>query len=556
MDGFVPRQPSRTIGNSADSGSRITATPIETVPARRVTENVSETATRTSQKPGSLNELEQSLRAIDTDSGTEPPKYRRHFRLFPRGKRVKRIILIMVFLIVVFFGFLGVRALISSSKIFHGSLIDLVTPGLPLKTDAEGRTNVLVFGTSQDDTAHQDADGGGGLWLTDSIMLLSIDQKQHTSKMISIPRDLWVKIDEQCEVGYQMKINAVYECAADLVNSTTASPKNYTVADQKGAKALMDKISEVTGVTPQYFAHVNYSVLKQAVDAVGGIDVNVVGDGADGIYDTNFDWNCPKGPYTCKNVYYPHNGNYHLDGQQALYLARARADGGLYSYKSFGLAQGDFDRQMNQQKILTALKTKATSAGTLANPWAVSNLLDALGNNVTTNISTGELKTFIGVAKDLKTESMQSISLVKDGESVVTTGNIQGQSVVTAISGTLDYSSIIQYLAKKMSSNPAVGEEAKVAVLNASGVAGVAGNLQEKLSKDGITVDRAANAPEGLKGSGTYTIYNLSNGKMPATLTYLKSKLDGAKVETNVPAGVDDGTHNFVVVINQANESR
>ena len=455
MDGFVPRQPGRTIGNSADSSSKITATPVETTPARRV--NV-ETAKSTpkAHKSGSLNELEQSLRAIDTEPETERPKHRRRFRLFPKGKRAKRIIIAIVLLVVLFFGYLGVKALINSSKIFHGSLIDLVTPGVPLKTDSQGRTNVLVFGTSQDDSAHQDAEGGGGLWLTDSIMLLSVDQKQHTTKMISIPRDLWVKIDEQCEVGYQMKINAVYECAADLVSSTTATPKNYIAADQKGAKALMEKIGEVTGVTPQYFAHVNYSVLKQAVDAVGGVDVNIVGDGADGIYDTNFDWNCPKGPYTCKRVYYPHNGIYHLSGEQALDLARARADGGLYSYKSFGLAQGDFDRQMNQQKILTALKTKATSAGTLANPLAVSNLLEALGNNVTTNISTGELKTFISVAKDLKTESMQSISLVKEGESVVATGNIQGQSVVMATSGTLDYSSIIQYLAKKMSSNAAV----------------------------------------------------------------------------------------------------
>ena len=46
---------------------------------------------------------------------------------------------------------------------------------------------------------------------------MSIDQKNKTVKLVGIPRDLWVAI-ENCDVGDYAKINAVYECGANLLN--------------------------------------------------------------------------------------------------------------------------------------------------------------------------------------------------------------------------------------------------------------------------------------------------------------------------------------------------
>ena len=374
----------------------------------------------------------------------------------PMSRRKKIVIGIVVGVLLLALGGAGYfvyRAALATSKVTKNStILSIVEPEVALKTDSSNRTNILLFGTSQDDEAHQNASGGGGLWLTDSIMMISINQDTKVVSMISIPRDLWVNIPGGCSVGYQAKINAVYECGADLVydDGNADNEDGYADKDANGAAALSEVMTTVTGLTPQYYVHVNYTVLKDVIDALGGIDVDIVGDGADGVYDTNFDWNCTDGPYTCKHVYYPTNGTYTLDGEAALYLARARSDAGLYSYKNFGLSGGDYSRQVNQQKIIQAIQKKVTTNTTLSNPVKVLNLLDALGTNITSDFEVGELKTLLSLAKKVDTTAMQTISLATDGEAVVGSMTISGQSAQIATSGLLDYTSIQAYITGKI----------------------------------------------------------------------------------------------------------
>ncbi len=529
-DSFVTRR-------HAARGSR----EVESVPQQFLEEN--------SQKP-SVPTTSSRLDAVPIGQISPPliKKPRRRLRL-PKSL-AGRIALFVAIILLVIGGFLVIKTFVVSGSLFNGgSILSLLTPGEPLKTDSQGRTNIIVFGTSQDDSVHQAADGGGGLWLTDSIQLMSIDQKAKTVKMVAVPRDLWVKLDN-CEIGDYSKINAVYECGSKLYNSTQHVTGDYKAQDTAGAKGLMTRIQTVTGIQPQYFVHVDYSVLKQATDAVGGIDVNIVGDGASGIYDTNFDWNCPHGPRTCKNVYYPHDGTYHLNGQQALYLARARADSGAYSYLNFGLDQGDFDRQANQQKIMIALKDKAESAGVLANPVALSKLLDALGSNVTMSFSAGEVKTLLDFSAKLPKNGIQSVSLVDAKNPVVMNDMVSGQSAVVPTSGPYDYSSIINYLMRQLSTNPATKENASVGVYNASGVGGRAGKLQTPLQQLGLVVDTTGNADASDAGSGGYALYDQSNGKMPLTLQLLQKTL-GVKATTSAVPGDITSTDDFVVVINR-----
>lgn len=398
----------------------------------------------------SRQDITNSLNALPPDTA-----HRRFQPEAPRPKRrrwVKRVIAWVIIIIILaalsIVVYLGGQAVAVSSRVFNGgSVLNLLLPGTPLKTDSQGRTNILLFGTSQDDPAHQNAQGGGGLWLTDSIMLLSVNQATHAIRIVSIPRDLWVSTDG-CTVGAYAKINALYECGAGLTD--TSAGQTYTKPqDAAGARALMRGVVNATGVTPQYYVHTGYTALRRAVNAVGGIDVAITGDGADGIYDTNFDWNCPSGPYTCKNVYYPHNGTYHLNGTQALYLARARADTGLYSYKDFGLARGDFDRQVNQQKILLALETNLKQPGVFMNPFVLNNLIAAFGQNISTDLSGGEVKSLLS-AMMRPGGVIKPISLIKDGSPAVMPATIDGQSVIIPTSGVYDYSSIINYLGQQL----------------------------------------------------------------------------------------------------------
>lgn len=464
------------------------------------------------------SEIDASLNSIDEPSG--PRKKRRRGGSHPsRKKLIKRIVIAILVLLIALGAFMAIKAVIASSKVFNGSIFDLLGAGQELKTDKYGRSNVLIFGTSEDDPDH----AGGNL--TDSIMVLSLDQKNKNAAMVSIPRDLWVKYGDACSSGYEGKINALYECKAGSNN------------DQKaGAEGLKDKAGEILGMDVQYYAQVNYTVVREVVDAVGGVTVTIESDDPRGILDRNFDWKCR---YRCYYVKYP-NGPVNLDGEHALALARARNASGGY-----GLGGGNFDREQYQQKIIKALKEKATSAGTLANPAAVTGIIDALGDNVRTNFSGGEVKTLISLANDIPNEKIKSISLVEEGNAVVTTGNISGQSVVKPVAGTYDFSEIETYVRAKLSALNG-SENGEVAILNGSTQMGVAGDKADELKEVGINVSSVGDTDANNYPSISW--YDLTGGKQPKLAAKLKETLGVESSGSKLPSGVHSHA-DFVIII-------
>src|SRR5690606_13592186 len=67
-------------------------------------------------------------------------------------------------------------------SVLNGTIFDLVQ-NEPLKQDANGRSNFLIVGTSEDDPDHEAG------YLTVSIMILSVDQNNKNAYTFSIPRD-------------------------------------------------------------------------------------------------------------------------------------------------------------------------------------------------------------------------------------------------------------------------------------------------------------------------------------------------------------------------------
>lgn len=391
--------------------------------------------------------------AVQDGANAAPPTRAERRRLRRRRRTVLLSVLTLVALAVATVAVvLTLKTANMSSKVFGGggSVVGLVAPAnTPLRTDANGRVNVLIFGTSQDDPGHVQGEGGQGMWLTDAIQVLSIDPASGTAAMVAVPRDTWVKITDKCLVGSAGKINSVYECGTGHFDTEQAKIPDYQRVDARGADALAKAVGTVTGLVPQYWVHVNYTVLSTSVEAVGGIDVEIIGNGHEGIFDTGLDGDgCPHEQVSCRRVYYPRDGVYHLSGQQALDLARARGDVQPRSCQNFGLNGGDFDRQANQQKILSALRARAVSAGTLANPAALSGLIDALGDNVTTNLSTDEARTAVDLARRLGT--MTSISLVDPAHPVLTTGSVGQVSVVKPVAGTFEYAAVHAYVQSRI----------------------------------------------------------------------------------------------------------
>jgi polyisoprenyl-teichoic acid--peptidoglycan teichoic acid transferase len=474
----------------------------------------------------------EAIRTAGPLSATPPlspeiPRRRRAARARgPLTRRQRIIKWVVIGLAVVLLGFGGwalYRVLSTAGSIFKGNSLGLLLPGAPLKTDTYDNTNVLLLGTSESDPGHP------GAQLTDSMMILSTNQKTHQAFLLSIPRDLWVTYQQSCSVGDSGKINAVYEC------SLAAANNDETTAEKQTASV----VSQVTGADIQYVAHLNLAVIQQVVDALGGVDITIESPDPRGILDRNFDWRCH---YTCYLVKYA-NGPAHLDGTHAMWLAQARNDSGGY-----GLPRSNFDREANQRKILTAVKDKATSVGFLANPVNVINLLDALGNNIHTTIDSSEVKTFIGVAKDTPTNNITSIDIVSNSQGVLTTAiGPDGSQIVRPVAGLEDYKDLQDFVQKLLQGRaPVISENAPIDVLNASGVGGVAKQLADELSSAGMTTGQVTTIASGAYPH--YMIYDLSKGSKPKTLAALTAKLKGATVATTLPKGVYS-TAQFVVIV-------
>lgn len=109
-----------------------------------------------------------------------------------------------------------------------------------LGNDKNNRINVLLLGLENT--------------RSDTIMVASYDSKNKTGDVISIPRDTYVDRDGFVNSGNN-KINSV-----------------YTV---KGIEGLSEIILNITGIKIDKYVTIDYDGVRAAVDAVGGVEVDV-----------------------------------------------------------------------------------------------------------------------------------------------------------------------------------------------------------------------------------------------------------------------------------------
>lgn len=509
---------------------------------------VAPTSVRPTQPPA--DEIARSLQGINLDD-TPPIAPGRTRRGGRRGRPggaarpgrrriVKWVVISLVVLLLAVAGYFAWRWVAASGNIFQGNIFDVLGQGAPLKQDEHGRSNIIMVGTTDDDPTRDGAD------LTDSIMVISLDQNKKNAYMISIPRDLYVQYGRPCAPGNAGKINAYFSCAA------TGDSKQ---AQTERMDALRRFVGNIIGLDIQYVVHVNSNVIRDAVNAVGGITVTIDSRDPRGILDSNFDWKCggyhasratrvrhcpPSGHY----LIFP-NGPAQLDGEKALWFSRARG----VQAPTYGLEESNFDRERNQQKIITALREKAVSSGTLTNLGAVDKLVSALGNNLRTNFEAKEIKTLVTLGREITGDKIQTLPLMDEANDIhiVKNSTVGGASVVVPSAGTFSYKELRQYIRAGLSGNQLVKEKASVVVLNGSGRAGAAQTAANRLDEEGLTVTRVGNAP-GTGWSGM-TIYQLSDNK-PATGEKLRQIYNNTPLTTQAPTNlrVEPGV-DFVVVI-------
>jgi LCP family protein required for cell wall assembly len=391
--------------------------------------------------------------------------------------------------------FLGLKVVLAANKVITKAgkgapALDGTITSTTLKGEGDGRINILVLGIG--------GQGHDGSNLSDTMMVISIDPKTKDVAMMSIPRDLYVKIPGY---GYG-KINA---------------------ADSYGGPALSEQVvSTILDLPIDYYVQVDFSGFRQAVDAVGGVNINV----ATPLYDHEYP--CDQGYGVCP--YYQAAGQIHMNGELALEYSRCRHD------QPTGDCGDDTGRAARQQQILTALRQKALSAGTLTNPIKIASLIDAVGSHVTTDLQLKDIEKLALIIKDVDpSKVVNKVPQFTGANAILTPESNAAGSVLVPSAGEFDYSALQDMAHSIFIDHYITGENALIQIQNGSGVTGLAASVATTLTAYHYNV---MNPP--ITASQTYAktqIIDYTGGKKPYTINYLQQRFGvTAQKETRPPA--------------------
>ncbi len=416
--------------------------------------------------------------------------------------------------ILLIFGFLFGRGIWGLHNVLNGggnaaALDPNADPNL-LNGEGDGRVNILLLGVG--------GSGHDGPDLTDTILLASIDPINNKAVLLSIPRDLWVNIP-----GHgQQKINAAYAYGKE-----ESTAKSITTRKRAGIALLDQTLQPILGIPIQYHAVVNFSAFKQAVDAVGGVKIDVT----EQLYDPSIAWENNNNPIIAAK------GIQVMLGQQALLYARSRE------------TSSDFARGQRQRQLLEGLKDKAFSLGTLSNPLKVSNLLSSLGSNVYTDLSLDNLLRLRDISSQITSSNITSLDMVTPPNALLTTGGVNGLSVVEPRAGLFNYDAIRLFVRKSLIDGHITKENAKILILNGTSVAGLATTKKTELKSYGYNIIGVKDAPT--HNYSQTILVDLRNGLNKYTQHYLEQRFKTTAVTSLPDTKIDPGLADFVIILGQ-----
>ena len=341
-------------------------------------------------------------------------------------------------------------------------------------TEDKQRITVLFLGIDQ-------RPGESVACRTDTMMLLSIDPKDMSVSILSIPRDLWLEIPHPNH-------------EKDRINTAHfwGEREDYP----GGGPALAIKTIEYNfGVRVPYYVRLNFTGFERIIDYIGGIDIDVPVTIDDDQY--------PTADYKFEHLHIPAGPN-HFDGDMALKYARTRR----------GTGDGDFTRMERQQQVILAIRDKALSMKNL--PQLIfqgPKLLREMSGSLETNIPVEDMLILAEWAQQVDRENIQTATINRDmttgwwtpaDEMVLLYDRARARPVIDALFGDptpeaeITETSPVERLAT---------ERARVAVYNGTTVDGLAASVQSFLTIQGIDVFQIENADRADYDRTTVRVY-------------------------------------------------
>ncbi|MGV9843200.1 LCP family protein [Streptomyces fungicidicus] len=240
-----------------------------------------------------------------------------------------------------------------------------------------GSLNILVLGSDSRSGEENQALGGGdsGGARSDTAMVVHLDAGRTTATVVSIPRDTLVDRPS---------------CPLEDGRSTRpASGAMFNSAYELGGPVCAVKTVEaLTDVRMDHYVEIDFAGFARLVDAVGGVTVTTDEDIDDERSHLTLD-----------------AGTHHLDGTQALALARTRYDIGDGS---------DLGRIGLQHQLVKALLEQISGRNLLTSPTELYEVADAVTGSLTTDTgldSLGELTRLAQSLRDLPSDGVTTLTM-------------------------------------------------------------------------------------------------------------------------------------------------
>ena len=212
---------------------------------------------------------------------------------------------------------------------------------------------MLLMGTDGSEERSESAEYAGDQFRSDSMILARIDPQNKQVTMVSLHRDTLIDMGKN---GKQ-KLNAAHSIG--------------------GASYTIEVVSKFAGVPISHYAEIDFDGFREAVDALGGVEVDVPME----INDEDAGGHLDAGLQT-------------LSGDDALILCRAR-----HAYDAYG--DGDRYRAANQRLVLSAVAKKILSS----DPLTMANTVQALSKYITTDFNVTDIVSLATSMKGLDTEN-------------------------------------------------------------------------------------------------------------------------------------------------------
>jgi len=253
-------------------------------------------------------------------------------------RRLKKILCVTLSVVICIF-LIGVLYLFGTTRKLNEKVESQAKIIKPVDSKRALPINILILGVDIGDPNIKDNDD---IKRTDSMMLLHYNPSEKDVKVISIPRDTKIKINNK-----DIKINSAYAFG--------------------GAKKTIEVVENMLDTTINYYIKVDYKAFTKFIDAIGGVNMDIEEDMKydDEGQDLHIDFKKGK--------------NIHLDGKKAEEFFRWRKNN-----DGTGLAEGDLGRIKNQHIFMEKVTKKIKSP---MMPLRIPKILSVIEENVETNMS-------------------------------------------------------------------------------------------------------------------------------------------------------------------------